>query len=155
MPAPGGLDHDALMGEALSHAHDALAHGDVPVGALAVYEGRVLAARHNEREQTGDPTAHAEMLVLRDVAARLGRWRLDDVTVVVTLEPCPMCAGALLGARVQACVFGAFDMKAGALTSLYGMGSDPRLHHEFDVVGGVRAEECGRILSDFFAGRRD
>ena len=143
------------MAEALVLARSAPRHGDVPIGALAVYRGRVLAARHNERERSGDPTAHAEVLVLRDAAAHLGSWRLDEVTVVSTLEPCPMCAGAMVAARIHRCVFGAYDPKAGALTSLYGLGSDPRLHHEFDVRGGVLAEQCGQLLVDFFAQRRN
>lgn len=142
------------MAEALTLAGAAPRHGDVPIGALAVYRGRVLAARHNERERSGDPTAHAEVLVLRDAAAHLGTWRLDEVTIISTLEPCPMCAGAMIAARVRRCVFGAYDPKAGALASLYGLGSDPRLNHELEVRGGVLAEPCGQLLSDFFASRR-
>jgi len=142
------------MAEALTLAGAAPRHGDVPIGALAIYRGRVLAARHNERERSGDPTAHAEVLVLRDAAAHLGTWRLDEVTIISTLEPCPMCAGAMIAARVRRCVFGAYDPKAGALASLYGLGSDPRLNHELEVRGGVLAEPCGQLLSDFFASRR-
>ena len=142
------------MAEALTLAGAAPRHGDVPIGALAIYRGRVLAARHNERERSGDPTAHAEVLVLRDAAAHLGTWRLDEVTIISTLEPCPMCAGAMIAARVRRCVFGAYDPKAGALASLYGLGSDLRLNHELEVRGGVLAEPCGQLLSDFFASRR-
>lgn len=147
-------DDDALMAEALTLATSAPRHGDVPIGALAVYRDRVLAARHNERERSGDPTAHAEILVMRDAAAHLGTWRLDEVTIVSTLEPCLMCAGAMVAARVHRCVFGAYDPKAGALASLYGLGSDPRLNHELEVRGGVLGDQCGQLLTDFFAQRR-
>jgi tRNA(adenine34) deaminase len=153
MPQPA-IDVDALMGLALDESRAAPAHGDVPVGAIVVVNGVVVARRHNERELTGDPTAHAEVLALRDAAAALGRWRLDDATLVVTLEPCPMCAGALWAARAGAVVFGAFDLKAGAMSSLYNIGSDARLNHEVAVRGGVRAEECAAVLTDFFADRR-
>ncbi len=139
---------------ALAEARSASAHGDVPVGAVVWHDGDVVASRHNERERTGDPTAHAEMLALRDAAARLGGWRLDGATVAVTLEPCPMCAGALQQARVGRVVFGADDPKAGALGSLYNVGADPRLNHEFDVVPGVRAAECAALLQEFFSGLR-
>ncbi len=143
-----------LMTIALDEARAALAHDDVPVGAVVVVEGEVVARRHNERELSGDPTAHAEVLALRDAAEATGSWRLDGATVVVTLEPCPMCAGALQQSRVDRVVFGAVDMKAGALGSLYHLGADPRLNHEFDVTAGVRAEECAELLTDFFARRR-
>lgn len=153
----GVRDHptdDALMGIAIDEARLAEDHGDVPVGALVVVDGRIVARRHNEREHTGDPSAHAEMLAVRDAAAALGSWRLDDATVVVTLEPCPMCAGALQQARVARVVFGADDPKAGACGSLYNLGSDPRLNHEFAIAAGIRAEECAALLTDFFASRR-
>lgn len=142
------------MGLALDEAALATAHGDVPVGAVVVVDGQVIARRHNEREATKDPTAHAELLAIRDAAEALGSWRLTDATVVVTLEPCPMCAGALQQARVARVVYGAADMKAGACGSLYSIGSDPRLNHEFETTHGVRADECARLLSDFFAARR-
>ena len=146
--------NDDLMAEALAEARRAPQHGDVPVGAVIWHEGRVIARRHNERELTGDPTAHAEMLALRDAAEGLGTWRLDQATVAVTLEPCPMCAGALQQARVSRVVFGADDPKAGALGSLYNLGADPRLNHEFEVVRGVRADECAGLLRDFFRALR-
>jgi tRNA(adenine34) deaminase len=146
-------DHD-LMGLALAEARLALAHHDVPVGAVVVVDGEVVASRHNERELAGDPTAHAEVLALRDAAARLGRWRLHDATLVVTLEPCAMCAGALVSARVGRVVYGARDLKAGACGSLYGIGSDPRLNHEFALTIDVRADECAALLTEFFAIRR-
>ena len=142
------------MGVALEEAEAALAHGDVPVGAAVVVNGEVIARRHNERELTKDPTAHAELLALRDAATRLGRWRLDDATVVATLEPCPMCAGALVAARVKALVFGAADPKAGACGSLYNLGADPRLNHEFSVTAGVEAAASAGLLAAFFAERR-
>ena len=143
-----------LMELALAEARAASAHGDVPVGAAVALGGEVLARRHNEREYTGDPTAHAEILALRDAAAQTGSWRLTGAVVAVTLEPCPMCAGALVQARVARVVYGAADPKAGALGSLYNLGADPRLNHEFEVVGGLMADECGTLLSDFFAARR-
>jgi tRNA(adenine34) deaminase len=145
---------DELMVLALAEARRALAHDDVPVGAVVVVDGVVVASRHNERELTGDPTAHAEVLALRDAAEALDTWRLSDATLVVTLEPCPMCAGACVNARLGRVVFGARDLKAGALGSLYHLGSDPRLNHEFEVTPDVRPEECGALLSEFFAGRR-
>ncbi len=146
-----GMNDESLMGQALAEAQRAIVHGDVPVAAVVVHDGEVVACRHNERELTGDPTAHAEILALRDAAARLSTWRLEAATVVVTLEPCPMCAGALQQARVARVVFGASDPKAGALGSLYHLGTDPRLNHEFEVVQGVRATECAELLRDFFS----
>jgi tRNA(adenine34) deaminase len=142
------------MGVALAEAASAVSHGDVPVGAVALVDGRVIAARHNEREKRGDPTAHAELLVLSDAAAALGTWRLSEVTVVVTLEPCPMCAGGLVAARVGRLVFGAADLKAGACGSLYNLCADPRLNHEVPITAGVRAAEASEQLSEFFADRR-
>jgi tRNA(adenine34) deaminase len=142
------------MGLALAEAAAAMAHGDVPVGAVALHNGRVIAARHNERQRSGDPTAHAELLALADAAAVLGTWRLSDVTLVVTLEPCPMCAGGLVAARVGRLVFGAADAKAGACGSLYNLCADPRLNHEVPVTAGVRSEEASRQLTGFFEKRR-
>jgi tRNA(adenine34) deaminase len=148
------LDDDGAMGLALDQARAATVHGDVPVGAVVVHHGRVIAARHNERERTGDPTAHAEVLALRDAAAALGRWRLDDCTLVVTLEPCVMCAGALVNARIGRLVYGAADPKAGATASLYNVSADPRLNHSFPVAHGVRAAEAAALLAAFFGDRR-
>jgi tRNA(adenine34) deaminase len=150
------LDFNALMQLALDEARAALAHDDVPVGAVVVRttDGEVLARRHNERELTGDPTAHAELLAIIEAARTRDGWRLDDCALVVTLEPCPMCAGAALAARIPRVVFGAADPKAGALGSLYHFGTDPRLHHGIDVRDGVRAEESSALLKEFFAGRR-
>jgi tRNA(adenine34) deaminase len=142
------------MAVAIKQAQRAIEHGDVPVGAVIVRDGSVIAARHNERELTGDPTAHAEILAIRDAAGVVGRWRLDDCTIVVTLEPCPMCAGALVNARVERLVFGAADPKAGAAGSLMNLAADSRLNHRLPVVSGVEAERCGALLVEFFAARR-
>jgi tRNA(adenine34) deaminase len=139
---------------ALSEARLAGQEGEVPVGAIALIGGKVVAARHNERERAADPTAHAEILALRDAAASVGGWRLSEVTLVVTLEPCPMCAGALVAARVDRIVFGASDPRAGACGTLYNICADPRLNHELDVRGGVGAAACGDLLSSFFAEKR-
>jgi tRNA(adenine34) deaminase len=152
-PVMSTLRH--FMQSALDEAVAAVAHDDVPVGAVVIGpDGEVLARRHNERELAKDPTAHAELLALRDAAAALGRWRLDGCTLVATLEPCPMCAGAALAARVATVAFGAADPKAGACGSLYNLGADPRLNHEFAVVPGIAAEEAAALLRDFFAARR-
>jgi tRNA(adenine34) deaminase len=148
------VDLDAAMGLALEEATAAIAHGDVPVGAVVLRDGEVIAQRHNERELTGDPSAHAEILALRDAAVVVGSWRLSGTTLVVTLEPCPMCAGALVAARVDQVVFGAADPKAGACGSLYNLCADPRLNHEVEVVPGVRVEEAAALLSGFFGERR-
>ena len=142
------------MGLALEEATLAAAHGDVPVGAVAAATGQVVARRHNERELRRDPTAHAELLALQDAARALGSWRLEAVTLFVTLEPCPMCAGALVAGRVARVVFGAADPKAGACGSLYNLCVDPRLNHEVDVTPGVLADGSARLLRDFFAVRR-
>jgi tRNA(adenine34) deaminase len=139
---------------ALVEAARAPEHGDVPVGAVVVRDGRVVASRHNERERLADPTAHAEILALSDAARALGTWRLPDATLVVTLEPCPMCAGALVAARVGRLVFGAPDPKAGSAGSLYNLCADPRFNHETAVRPGLLGTEGARLLTDFFAGRR-
>ena len=139
---------------ALAEARQAAGKGEVPVGAVALREGEVVAAGHNQRESSGDPTAHAEILALRAAAATVGGWRLADLTVVVTLEPCPMCAGALVAARVRRVVFGASDPRAGACGTLYNLCADPRLNHEVQVTGGVAAKACGEVLSSFFADKR-
>ncbi len=136
------------MEQALVEATAALAHDDVPIGAVVVRDGDVIAARHNERELTGDPTAHAEILALRDAATVVGHWRLDDCTMVVTLEPCAMCAGALVNARIARLVYGARDPKAGAAGSLMSLVDDPRLNHRMPVVAGVEEQRCGQLLTD-------
>jgi tRNA(adenine34) deaminase len=142
------------MEAAIEQARLAVEHDDVPVGAVIVRRGETIAARRNERELTGDPTAHAEILAIRDAAEVVGHWRLDDCTIVVTLEPCPMCAGAMVNARVGRLVYGAADPKAGAAGSLMNLTADPRLNHRIAVVGGVEAERCGALLVEFFAARR-
>ena len=148
------MTDDAAMALALAEAAEAPGHGDVPVGAVVILDGRVVARRHNERELNGDPTAHAELLALRDAAADQHDWRLVNATLVVTLEPCPMCAGAAVAARVKRLVFGAPDPKAGACGSLYNLCTDPRLNHEVAVTANVRAEESAALLTGFFAERR-
>jgi tRNA(adenine34) deaminase len=157
MTVANSADHTALvafMRAALDQARAAASHDDVPVGAVVVRDGEVIAARHNERELRGDPTAHAEVLALRDAATSLGRWRLDDCTLVVTLEPCVMCAGALINARVGHLVYGAADLKGGATASLYNVCADPRLNHNPPVTHGVLAAESAALLEQFFAARR-
>jgi tRNA(adenine34) deaminase len=148
------VDLYEAMEVALDEAAAATSHDDVPVGAVVLKDGKVVARRHNEREATGDPTAHAEILALRDAASQSGSWRLEGMTLVVTLEPCPMCTGALLASRVDRVVFGATDPKAGACGSLYNLCADPRLNHEVEVVAGIRADECAEHLTSFFASRR-
>jgi tRNA(adenine34) deaminase len=148
------MNDDEAMELAIAEARRALAHDDVPVGAVVVRGGHVIASRHNERELTGDPTAHAEILALRDASAAAGTWRLDDCTLVVSLEPCPMCAGAMVNARLGRLVFGAGDPKAGAVVSLMNLLADPRLNHRVPVTSGVRADDVGRLLVEFFAARR-
>lgn len=147
---------DTLMSIALEEAQAALAHDDVPIGAVVARldDAGVVARRHNERELAQDPAAHAEILALRDAATARRSWRLDDTVLVVTLEPCAMCAGAAVSARIGLLAFGVHDPKAGACGSLYNLSCDPRLNHEFDVITGVRAEASSMLLKDFFARRR-
>jgi tRNA(adenine34) deaminase len=151
-----GFDADALMALALDEARAALDHDDVPIGAVVarIDDGEVVARRHNARERDRDPTAHAEVLALRDAARAVGSWRLDGHVLVVTLEPCAMCAGALVNARVTTLVYGATDPKAGAVTSLYAITDDTRLNHRVGVRGGVRTDESAALLRAFFADRR-
>jgi len=139
---------------ALREAERALEHGDVPIGAVVVHGGDVIAIGHNERELRQDPTAHAELLALRDAARALGSWRVLDAVLYVTLEPCSMCAGAIVLARVPRVVFGASDPKAGACGSVLDVTAEPALNHRPEVDGGVLAGECGEMLSAFFASRR-
>ena len=147
-------DLDELMALALEEANAALLHGDVPVGAVVLRDGVVIAQRHNERELTGDPMAHAEVLALRDAAAMVGSWRLDECTLVVTLEPCAMCAGAMVNARLGTLVFGATDPKAGAAISHFQLLQGNPLNHRVDVIHGIDAERCGDVLREFFRARR-
>lgn len=152
----GDNDEHGWMEHALREAALAPEHDDVPVGAVVVRlsTGEIVARSHNSRERDRDPTAHAELLALQAAARAARSWRLTDHALVVTLEPCPMCAGAAWAARIGRLVFGAADPKAGAAGSLYNFAADPRLNHEIDVVAGVRARECGDLLTAFFRSRR-
>lgn len=142
------------MDLAMAQATAARRAGDVPVGAVVVRDGEVVAAAHNRRTIDSDPTAHAEILAIRAAAAALGDWRLQGCTMVVTLEPCCMCAGAIVLARMECLVYGAADPKAGAVDTLYRLCGDERLNHQLRVVAGVRPTECGKLLTDFFRARR-
>jgi tRNA(adenine34) deaminase len=152
-PAEIGAD-ERMMALALERAREAEAHGDVPIGAVLARDGEPLAAAGNERVLRRDPTAHAEILAIREAAGRLGGWRLPGTTLYVTLEPCPMCAGAIVLARVPTVVFGAADPKAGAAGTVLDVLGEPALNHRPEVRGGVLAAECAALLSDFFAARR-
>jgi tRNA(adenine34) deaminase len=142
------------MREALLEAEKARARGEVPVGAVAVLDGAVIGRGHNLRETARDPSAHAELTAMRAAAAYLGSWRLVNVDIYVTLEPCPMCAGALVNARVQRLFYGADDPKAGAVRTLYQLVEDPRLNHRVEVVSGLLADDCAALLRGFFANIR-
>jgi tRNA(adenine34) deaminase len=146
--------HDTLMRLALSEAQAAFEEDEAPIGAVIVRDGQVIAAAHNQREQLRDPTAHAEMIAITQAAAALGDWRLERCALYVTLEPCPMCAGAIVQARIPRVVYGAADPKAGAAQSLYRLLDDNRLNHRAEVVAGVLAPECGEILTRFFEQKR-
>ena len=146
---------EGYMRLALEEAHRALEKGESPVGALVVEQGRVLSRAHNLRVANSDPTAHAEILALREAGQRRGSWRLDGATLYVTLEPCPMCAGALVLARVKHLVYGAMDPKAGAAGTLYNIVEDSRLNHRLEVTAGVLEKECSDILKAFFESRRN
>jgi tRNA(adenine34) deaminase len=152
-PSLNGAE-EGFMRLALELAARAGEAGEVPVGALVVRQGRVIGQGANAREATGDPTAHAELLAVREAAKATGSWRLVDATLYVTLEPCPMCAGALVAARLGRLVFGTADPKAGACGSLYNLCADPRLNHELPVVRGVLADEAALVLSRWFAAKR-
>jgi len=154
MTAPPLPRDDLFMRMALREALCALEHDDVPIGAVLVRGGELLASAHNERELRGDPTAHAEIVAIRSAADAVGGWRLDDAVLYVTLEPCAMCAGAIVLARVPRVVFGARDPKAGACGSVLDVLGEPRLNHRPEVTSGVLAEACGAPLSEFFARRR-
>lgn len=147
-------EHEHFMSMALREAEQAVQEEEVPVGAIIVCHGAIIARDHNRREQLKDPTAHAEMLAITQAAAALNSWRLEDCTLYVTLEPCPMCAGAIVQARVPLLVYGAEDPKAGACGTLFSITEDRRLNHQCETLGGVLAAPCGQILSDFFAQQR-
>jgi len=147
--------YDEWMREAIADARIALSTGDVPVAAFLVdANGKRIGAGRNERELTKDPTAHAEVLAIREAAASIGDWRLENTTLVVTLEPCVMCAGAILNARIPRVVFGAWDEKAGAAGSVHDLLRDRRLNHRVEVIAGVEAEACADLLLDFFRAKR-
>jgi tRNA(adenine34) deaminase len=148
------MDDIHFMKMALEEAGKAFDKNEPPVGAVIVYEGDIIARGHNLRETLQDPTAHAEMLAIRSAASKLKRWRLNDCTLYVTLEPCAMCAGAMVLARLERLVYGADDPKAGAVGSLMNLVSDERLNHQIKFYGGVLASECGALLKDFFSSRR-
>jgi tRNA(adenine34) deaminase len=152
---PIAADDESAMRLAIAEARIAELAGEVPVGAVVVVEGMVIASGHNQRETQTDPTAHAELIAIREAARVLGSWRIENATLYVTLEPCPMCAGALVAARVGKLVYGAVDPKAGACGTLYNLCADPRLNHELPVTSGVLADECGALLSEFFAALRE
>jgi len=144
-----------FMGQALEEAKKAALLGEVPIGAVLVYKGEVIARAHNLRETTQNATTHAELMVIQEACKQLGSWRLEETTLYVTLEPCPMCAGAILQSRVQRVVYGARDIKAGCVDSLYHLLNDARFNHECDVTEGMMAEQCGQILTDFFRALRE
>jgi tRNA(adenine34) deaminase len=148
------MRHDHFMQIALEEAQQAMREEEVPIGAVIVYQGHVIARAHNQREALQDPTAHAEMIAITQAAESRHSWRLDGCTIYVTLEPCPMCAGAILQGRIATLVYGAADPKAGAVDTLYRLLSDPRLNHRVEVVAGVSAAQCGEILSNFFQQQR-
>ena len=154
MPPLTEPDDEAFMGEALKEAEKALEASEVPVGAVIIHQGRIIARAHNQRETLRDPTAHAEMIALTQAAAALDRWRLTGCTLYVTLEPCTMCAGAMVLARLDRLVFGAEDPKAGAVGSLYNVPRDMRLNHRLEVTSGVLAAASGEILQRFFQEKR-
>lgn len=143
-----------FMGLAINEAKKSIAHGDVPVGCVIVKDGLVIARAHNQREELGDPIAHAELIALRHAAASLSTWRLDECTVYVTLEPCPMCAGALVQARVARLVFGARDFKLGAAGTIFNLVNDPRIPHRIEVTDSICEDECRLLLSSFFSEKR-
>ena len=149
------MNYQSLMQEAISLAHEVKSSGDVPVGALIVNEaGEILSIGKNEREKHNDPTAHAEIVAIRKASEKIGNWRLNNLTLIVTLEPCVMCAGAILQSRIKKLVFGAFDQKAGAVGSVWDLLRDPRAMHKPEVISGVLEDECGQLLKDFFLDKR-
>ncbi len=149
-----GTPDEIFMKEALAEAKKAMDKGEIPVGAVVVLGGEVIGRGHNLREATGDPTAHAEMLALREAARAIGHWRLIGCTLYVTLEPCPMCAGAVINGRVDRVCFGAFDPKAGCCGTLYDLTGERKFNHHPDVAGGVLNDECAALLKEFFSKRR-
>ncbi len=155
-PPAGALNalHETYMRMALQEAQQAMLEDEVPVGAVITHGGRVIASAHNQREQLKDPTAHAEIIAITQAAASIDDWRLAEATLYVTLEPCPMCAGAILQARIPTVVYGATDPKAGAVNTLYHLLDDARLNHRCDVIAGLLAAPCGQLLTEFFEQKR-
>jgi tRNA(adenine34) deaminase len=149
------MSDESHMEQALREAETALGLGEVPIGCVVTLDDRIIASAHNRRETDRDPTAHAELLAIRKASEILGRWRLSGCTLYVTLEPCVMCAGAIVLSRIDRVVYGAADRKAGAVESLYRILQDERLNHRPEIAGGVLAERCGALLSDFFRRRRE
>jgi tRNA(adenine34) deaminase len=148
------VSHERFMRAALREAEQALAEDEVPIGAVIVHEEKIIAAAHNQREGLHDPTAHAEMIAITQAAEALGDWRLENCLLYVTLEPCPMCAGAIIQARIPWVIYGAPDPKAGAVDTLYQLLRDPRLNHRCQTVAGVLGAECGSLLTQFFQAKR-
>ncbi len=145
---------EAMMEHAIRMAGQAAQLGEVPVGAVVYRDGNILAVGYNLRESTADPTAHAEIIAMRQAAQQLGTWRLDDCSLAVTLEPCPMCAGAMVNARLGRLIYGATDPKMGCVDTLYQLCEEPRFNHRVKVIAGVKAEKCGKVLTEFFQSRR-
>lgn len=148
------LSDEHWMRQALKLAQQAAEQDEVPVGAIIVHKNKIIASAFNQREQLADPTAHAEMIAITQAASHLNSWRLLDCSMFVTLEPCPMCAGAILQSRIPSIVYGALDPKAGAVVSLFQLLNDPRLNHRCETLSGVLADECGKILTEFFDRKR-
>lgn len=148
------IDDSDFLSRALAQARQGADEGEVPVGAVIVLDGAIIAAAHNRPIASSDPTAHAEVLALREACAALGTYRLNDAALYVTLEPCVMCVGAMLNARIARLIFGAWDEKAGAVGSVYDIGRDGRLNHKLEIRGGVMEAECAALMRDFFRGRR-
>lgn len=149
------MNFEKLMQQAISYANEAAEHNDVPVGALVVNEqGEILGTGHNLREESNDPTAHAEIVAMRNAATKIGNWRMDELTMIVTLEPCAMCAGAISQSRFKRLVFGAWDEKAGAVGSVWDVIRDQRNLNKVEVISGVLEKECSEILTNFFEGKR-
>lgn len=149
------LTHEDFMRAALEEARRAAAAGEIPIGAVLAFDGKIVAAAHNMRETWQDATAHAEMLVIKEACAILGRWRLSGCTLYVTLEPCPMCSGAIVNSRIERVVYGCPDAKAGGAESIFNIIANPHLNHRAEVIGGICEEECAQVLKDFFRKRRE
>ena len=148
------MDDSFYMGKAIEEARKALLHGEIPIGAIVVHDGRIVGRGHNDRRQNNTPFGHAELIAISAAAENLGSWRFDSSTLYVTLEPCVMCAGAIMQCRFKRLVFGAFDPKAGGCGSLYDITSDSRMYHKCASIGGIRKNECAELLSSYFFAKR-